>query len=57
MASDRFICLLCGYTYDPARGDPKGGIKPGTPGEALPPEWRCPNCGADQRQFARRDDD
>ena len=51
------MCLLCGYIYDPARGDPKGDIKPGTPGEALPPEWHCPNCGADQRQFARVDDD
>lgn len=57
MASGCYICLLCGYVYDPAQGDPKGGIAPGTPGEALPPDWHCPNCGADQNKFARKGDD
>ncbi len=54
---DRYICLLCGYTYDPRRGDPKSGVEPGTPGDKLPREWVCPVCKADQNSFARRDDD
>jgi len=54
--SDRYVCLHCGYTYDPARGDVPGGIPPGTPGEKLPPDWRCPVCGASGRDFARKDD-
>ena len=52
----RYLCLACGYTYDPRRADSKGGVAPGTPGDALPPEWRCPTCGKDQNHFARRDD-
>lgn len=27
----KYECTLCGYVYDPAVGDPDGGIKPGTP--------------------------
>lgn len=52
-----FICLRCGYTYDPEQGDPQGGISPGTPGEDLPKDWRCPVCRADQGDFARREED
>ena len=35
----------CGYIYDPARGDRKSGIQPGTPFEDLPEDWKCPLCG------------
>ena len=52
----RYRCLLCGYTYDPKRGDAKGNIPPGTPGEKLPPDWQCPLCRTDQTNFARKDD-
>jgi rubredoxin len=41
----RYQCLECGYIYYPEKGDPKGGIPPGTPFEELPPTWRCPECG------------
>jgi rubredoxin len=30
--------------YDPAKGDPKGGIMPGVAFEDLPDTWRCPEC-------------
>jgi rubredoxin len=56
MNLDRYMCLSCGYTYDPGKGDPESGVAPGTPGEKLPPDWCCPVCEADQRNFARRDD-
>ena len=26
---DKYRCKVCGYVYDPAQGDPDGGIKPG----------------------------
>jgi len=44
-ASDCYICLECSYIYDPVKGDPKGGIPPGTPFKKLPPTWKCPECG------------
>jgi rubredoxin len=53
----KYVCLVCGYTYDPEFGDDKGLIPPGTPGEDLPPEWCCPTCGGTQRNFARWDED
>ena len=52
----RYRCLLCGYTYDPKRGDEKGGIPPGTSGEKLPHDWQCPLCRTDLTNFARRED-
>lgn len=52
----RYMCLACGYTYDPKRGDAKGGVSPGVAGDDLPSGWRCPTCGKDQSHFARRDD-
>ncbi|MCX5997265.1 MAG: rubredoxin, partial [Chloroflexi bacterium] len=27
---DKYQCSVCGYIYDPEKGDPDGGIKPGT---------------------------
>jgi rubredoxin len=47
----RMICLVCGYVYDPAKGDPEAGIKPGTPWERVPEGWVCPVCGAAKDQF------
>ena len=31
----KYVCDVCGYEYDPAAGDPEGGIAPGTPFEEL----------------------
>jgi len=47
----KYNCLLCGYTYDPAVGDPGAGIKPGTAFEDLPEDWTCPDCGAGTDDF------
>ena len=27
----KYVCEVCGYIYDPAEGDPDGGIAPGKP--------------------------
>ena len=47
----RYICVNCGYIYDPAQGDPMNSIPPGTAFEDLPPEWVCPMCYATQDAF------
>ncbi len=39
--------------YDPAKGDPNRGIPPGTPFEALPEDWTCPDCGATKDMFEK----
>ena len=41
-----WICDSCGFIYDPAIGDPDGGIPPGTAFEDIPKDWFCPVCGA-----------
>jgi flavin reductase (DIM6/NTAB) family NADH-FMN oxidoreductase RutF/rubredoxin len=46
-------CTICGYTYDQAKGDPDGGIKPGTPFEEIPGSWICPICGATKDLFEK----
>jgi rubredoxin len=50
---DKYVCQVCGWIYDPAVGDPDGGIKPGTPFAAIPDDWVCPMCGADKTQFEK----
>lgn len=50
---DKWECMVCGYIYDPARGDPTRGIPPGTSFEALPEDWTCPDCGATKDMFER----
>ncbi len=50
-ASGKYVCSICGYVYDPAVGDPKNGIAPGTPFEELPDDWHCPRCKNDKSKF------
>jgi len=47
----KYVCTVCGYTYDPKKGDPDNGIKPGTPFEKIPDDWVCPVCGAGKDAF------
>ncbi len=47
----KYRCKVCGYVYDPEKGDPDSGIKPGTPFEKLPDDWVCPICGAEKSDF------
>ena len=44
--NQQWICTSCGYVYDPAEGDPDGGIPAGTEFEDIPDNWFCPVCGA-----------
>jgi rubredoxin len=47
----KWECLVCGYVYDPAKGDPDSGIAPGTAFEDIPDDWVCPDCGAGKEDF------
>ncbi|MBO1223096.1 MAG: rubredoxin [Candidatus Scalindua sediminis] len=47
----KWLCNVCGYIYDPQKGDVMGGIPPDTPFEDLPDEWVCPSCGANKETF------
>ncbi|MFC1984687.1 rubredoxin [Chloroflexota bacterium] len=51
----KYKCTVCGYIYDPALGDPGGGIKPGTPFEKIPNDWACPVCGVTKDEFEKVD--
>ncbi len=48
----KFKCAVCGFVYEPEKGLPENGIPPGTPFEALPPDFCCPVCGADRSCFS-----
>ena len=50
---DKYECLMCGWIYDPEKGDPDGGIKPGTPFEKIPDNWMCPLCGVTKEDFVK----
>ncbi|MEI8103097.1 MAG: rubredoxin [Chlorobium sp.] len=50
---EQWVCVPCGYVYDPAVGDPDGGVAPGTLFENIPEEWVCPVCGMDKTSFER----
>jgi rubredoxin len=47
----KHVCGQCGHVYDPEKGDPDHGIKPGTAFEDLPEDWHCPVCGAAKSVF------
>ncbi len=50
---DKYVCIVCGYIYDPAEGDPASGIAAGTAFEDLPDDWVCPVCGAPKTEFEK----
>ena len=47
----KFKCSVCGYVYDPAKGDPENGVKPGTDFKDVPKDWVCPECGSGKEMF------
>jgi flavin reductase (DIM6/NTAB) family NADH-FMN oxidoreductase RutF/rubredoxin len=47
----KYKCTVCGYVYDPIKGDEDSGIKPNAKFEDLPETWVCPVCGADKAVF------
>lgn len=52
---DKYKCTVCGYIYDPEKGDPESDIEPGTSFEDLPEDWVCPLCGASKDEFEKEE--
>ncbi len=50
---EKYVCGVCGYVYDPANGDPDGGVAPGTSFADIPDSWTCPVCGASKGDFEK----
>ncbi len=50
---DKYVCTVCGYIYDPEKGDPSSDTSPGTAFEDLPEDWVCPECGVGKEQFKK----
>ena len=48
----KYECDVCGYVYDPAKGDPDNGVTPGTAWEDVPATWVCPDYGAGKQDFS-----
>lgn len=46
-----WMCLICGWIYDEAAGDPEHGIAPGTLWADVDMNWTCPECGARKDDF------
>ena len=49
----KWECTVCGYIYDPEKGDSISGVAPGTSFEDLPEDWVCPACGANKESFEK----
>ena len=45
----KYICLECGWIYDPAVGVPEYGIDPGVAWEDLPDDFKCLECETRKR--------
>lgn len=48
----KYVCDVCGWEYDPAKGSPDVGVAPGTSFEELPDDFLCPECGAGKDSFS-----
>ncbi len=48
----KYVCGVCGFVYDPVKGDPDHGVPAGTAFENLPDDWVCPDCGVGKSEFA-----
>ncbi len=46
-----YMCVICGWMYDEAKGALEEGIEPGTRWDDIPFNWKCPECGAMKDDF------
>lgn len=53
VATGKYVCPVCGYVYDPAKGDPEHGIPAGTAFLDLPADWHCPRCKQPKNAFTK----
>lgn len=50
-ACRKYLCRVCGFVYDEAKGDVDGGLAPGTRYEDIPDDWICPLCGVSKAEM------
>jgi rubredoxin len=50
---EKWECTVCGYIYDPAKGDPDHDVAPGTKFQDIPDSWVCPECGVSKENFRK----
>lgn len=46
-----YMCVICGWVYEEAKGYPEQGIPPGTRWADVPENFKCPECGATKPDF------
>ena len=46
-----WVCSVCGWVYDEAKGDPDYDLAPGVAFDDLPDDFVCPLCGVDKSMF------
>ena len=46
-----WVCTVCGWIYDEAKGDPDQGLPGGVAFESLPSDFVCPICGVGKDSF------
>lgn len=51
----KYICSVCGFVYDEAKGLPETDVAPGTRWEDLPDDFVCPLCGAEKSEFKKQE--
>jgi len=51
----KYVCDVCGYVYDPEKGDPDNDVPAGTTFDAISDEWVCPACGAGKDSFSEQE--
>jgi len=44
-------CMVCGWVYDEAVGDPEHGLASGTRWADVPESFVCPECAAEKADF------
>lgn len=44
-----YRCPVCGYVYDEADGEPRGGFPAGTAWSEVPDDWTCPDCAVREK--------
>lgn len=47
----KYLCVPCGWEYDPLVGDADADIPPGVDFNDLPDDWVSPLCGAGKEDF------
>ncbi len=52
-----FVCSMCGFRYEEAKGSAKAGLSAGTAWETVPEDFKCPLCGCPKNIFKKYRDE